>query len=149
MVNIRSATEDDYSTIHDVHMDSIKGMSSDERDSPDTDEWIENRTANDLLKEMAAEYFVVAEKNRQIVGFAALHFPKATITSVFVGSSHKHSGVGRALLRELERVAGLAGLPAVRLQAAGSAIDFYKKAGFKSIKESQKPRWAEMKKKLS
>jgi len=145
MINIRSATEDDCSVIHDVHMDSITGMSSDERESPDTDAWIEKRTVNDLLKEFANEYFVVAEKNGQIVGFAALHFQKATVTSVFVGSQHKRSGVGRALLRELERVAGLAGLPAVRLQAAGSAIDFYKKAGYKSVKESQKPRWAEMK----
>ena len=99
---------------------------------------------------MKAQSFVVAEAADQIVGFGALDIDKATVTSVFVDPGHARKGIGGAILKELESIARTAGLAAVKLQAAGHAISFYRKAGYLgNVQDETEPSWLAMTKDLS
>ena len=75
--------------------------------------------------------------------------PKTEITMVFVHPERQRSGIGRAILAELESIAGREGLDEVKLQATGTAIDFYLRAGYQSDPPVEPgAEWAIMKKKV-
>jgi GNAT superfamily N-acetyltransferase len=136
-VNIRPATEEDFDAIHAVHVASMKHLretapSADEKERKGVDAFIAKRCPADVAAEMRAQRFVVMEDDSGILGFGALHVPKAEITMVFVCPTHQRQGIGRALLAELESMASLAGLNEVQLRATGMAIGFYLKTGYQS-----------------
>ena len=90
-----------------------------------------------------------AGDGERIVGFAALDSARAEISSVFVDPCFHGSGVGRALVDELENVARADGLAEVTLRATGTAIVFYRKIGYATAEGCDtEPSWALMTKAL-
>jgi len=143
---LRNVLPDDVEDIHDVHIRSMRSIRDPVNDSPDTQKWIDERSPADLRAEMDRQYFVVAENEGRIIGFAALALPDQEIKSVFVDPRAMRLGVGRAMVSELERVARRKGLHGVRLMATGTAIGFYRRIGYRTVRGSDKPAWAEMRK---
>lgn len=75
------------------------------------------------------EAYVVAARAGRIVGYAALR--GSELTAVFVLPGEARRGAGAALVRRIERDARRAGVRALRVRAALSAIAFYRAQGFR------------------
>ena len=141
---IRRASDEDCDAILDIHR--LASMATRDGDAEDPVlEWLRDRRPEHYLADMRTQQFVVAADGETILGFAALDVAKATVVSVFVAPESMRRGIGSAMMAELERMARDAGLDELELQAAGGAIEFYKKLGYTG--ESDDPSWMEKKKK--
>ncbi|MHC5763297.1 GNAT family N-acetyltransferase, partial [Nostoc sp.] len=73
---------------------------------------------------------IVAEINGQIVGFGAIVVSNSELRAVYVSPSFGRSGVGTAILQELERLARERGLSELHLNASLNAEPFYQVNGY-------------------
>ena len=80
--------------------------------------------------------FVVAEAAERIVGFGELDVEHGQVKAVYVHPGHARRGIGRALLRELERIARVRGVAALWLDSSLNAVPFYRSEGFRESGES-------------
>ncbi|MFY3744960.1 GNAT family N-acetyltransferase [Anaeromyxobacter sp. Red801] len=83
------------------------------------------------------ERYLVAERGGRVAGYAA--WRGAELTAVFVRPSAAGRGVGAALVAAVERRARRAGVPALRVLAAGPAIGFYARLGFRPGRAARAP----------
>lgn len=95
--------------------------------SPITPSKIKAFADNSVVEE---ETRVVAEINSQIVGFGAIVVSNSELCAVYVSPSFGPSGVGTAILRELERLAREQGLSELHLNASLNAEPFYQVNGY-------------------
>ena len=102
------------------------------------------RSLNELYENLRD--FWVAEENKKICGSAAMHISwddLAEIKSLAVAKNKQHKGLGRALISACLNEARQLG--ARKVFALTYKPDFFKKFGFKKIKNSDLPHkiWAE------
>ncbi len=83
------------------------------------------------------ERYFVAELGGRVTGYAALRGDE--VSAVFVRPSAARAGIGTALLRHLEREALRAGVRALRVRAALSAVPFYEAMGFRGTRRIRVP----------
>jgi len=146
-LKVRPATRADCTDIYQVHINAMRRLQVTSPSGKGVDDYIDSRNPSVYAEEMETQQFVVVERDKQVVGFGALHVAKKEITMVFVNPAHQRNGVGRTVLRELEKRAREANLTGVHLQATGTAIEFYAATGYQSD-PPVKPgaAWAVMKK---
>jgi N-acetylglutamate synthase-like GNAT family acetyltransferase len=155
IVKIRPAREDDIEAIHAVHVRAMQHLretspQGTEQGQKGVDAYIAGRQPSDIAEEMHEQRFLVVENGTGILGFGALRVPKNEITMVFVSPQHQQTGIGRALLAELESIARRENLEVLQLQATGTAIEFYLKTGYQSDPPVEPGAdWALMKKQVS
>jgi GNAT superfamily N-acetyltransferase len=143
-------SNDDCVDIHRVQDRAIRGIQTGKPMGKDVAAYLEKREPDSCAKEMENECFVIVEDGEQVIGYGALHVPKNEITSVFVDPDHQRRGTGRIILTELEKLARRYGIEVVQLQATGTAILFYRAAGYQPDPPvGSDAEWAQMKKKLS
>lgn len=87
-----------------------------------------------LSKKMQSSYLVVALTDNKVVGTGSLDDNE--ITTVFVDPDHQKRGIGRTIMRELERYAKSQGLREVVLNSSITASGFYKKLDYALVEES-------------
>ncbi len=75
----------------------------------------------------------VAVKNNEIIGTASLK--KNVILSVFVNPAMHRKQIGKRLMRKIEQQAMKKGYKSVELPSSLTAFDFYKKLGYKKVRE--------------
>lgn len=146
--SIRAATPVDCAAILDVHRRSSMAARDSSPDDPVGD-WLSQRRPEHYRANMETQEFIVAAHGDVILGFASLDISKHTVVNVFVTPEHMRQGVGTAMLTELERMAVSAGLEEVELQAAGGAIEFYRKLGYRGRGDADDPSWLRMEKPLA
>jgi GNAT superfamily N-acetyltransferase len=81
--------------------------------------------------------FLVAECDRQIVGFGTLWF--YTVNALFVDPVFSRRGIGRQLLAALERYACARGSRFLEVTASLNAMPFYRACGFIPYAEQERP----------
>jgi ribosomal protein S18 acetylase RimI-like enzyme len=91
-------------------------------------------SAQQLEDDTQGEQIVVAEKCREVVGFASLWKPKSFLHHLHVHPSHHRQGIGSALLRHVLQLAE----SDVSLKCQidnGRALQFYRHHGFEETGE--------------
>jgi len=78
------------------------------------------------------QIFVAVEKEK-IIGTASIH--DDVILTVFVNPKIQGEGIGKKLMAKVENEAKKNGFKSVKLPSSITAIDFYKKLGYKKVKE--------------
>ena len=73
---------------------------------------------------------VVAEKDGNVVGWGSVHLEEGVLAATFVDPDHAGSGIGRAIVEELETAARAAGLETLVVPASLNAVGFYETLGF-------------------
>lgn len=84
---------------------------------------------------VAAGGAVLAEEAGALLGYAILIADSGEVDAVFVDPSSAGRGIGRALLRELERLAVACAAPPLHLYASLNAVRFYRSAGYLPIRD--------------
>lgn len=80
----------------------------------------------------------VAIKDNKIVGFGDFE-KKGEMTGLYVHKDYQNKGVGQRLLKMLERQALKIGMKEFKLSSTITALDFYKRQGYKVIRKSIHP----------
>jgi len=86
-----------------------------------------------ILKGARDGYTVVAETRGKIVATGSL--AGEAILRVFVDPAHQKQGLGRVVMKELEKHAAARGVQVVRLRALANAKNFYESLGYRTISQ--------------
>jgi GNAT superfamily N-acetyltransferase len=129
------ADASDIRGILDVHYAAVHGEPIDYYDEDVLDDWsplvTDERIANFAQRPQRQEEVVrVAEMDNAVVGFGILVPRLSEIRACYVLPRLARQGIGLALLSELERLAGQAGLDWLNLNAALNAEPFYLANGY-------------------
>ena len=132
MVNVRPATGADCENIYRIHVAAIRALPAGAQGKTGVERWLADQTPSVYARSMNEESFIVVELDDDIVAWGALSVPKQEITNVFVDPAFHRRKIGTAIIAQLESLAGGAGIKDVRLQATGTAIDFYIANGYRA-----------------
>jgi N-acetylglutamate synthase-like GNAT family acetyltransferase len=81
--------------------------------------------AHEEVIRSGAELVIIAEENRQILGFGAVISKTGELRAVYVGSFAKRSGMGMKILLELENLARQLELKELHMDSSLFAEAFY------------------------
>ncbi|CAH0121110.1 hypothetical protein PAE9249_03636 [Paenibacillus sp. CECT 9249] len=129
-MKIRAANEFDYPDLRKVYLESRRK----------TFHWAdtEEMSLEDFDKDTEGEFIILAEEDRQIIGFASLYLPDNFIHNLFVHPDFLGKGAGSLLLRaSVEKMK-----TPIRLKCVSEnqkAMKFYEKNGWKKVIEEGKP----------
>ncbi|MDZ8079330.1 MAG: GNAT family N-acetyltransferase [Nostoc sp. DcaGUA01] len=134
-IKVRCCLPSDAESVLKVHRAAIHGTASlcypkeiiQDWASPITPSKIKAFADNTVIGE---ETRIVAEINGQIVGFGAIVVSNSELRAVYVSPSFGRSGVGTAILQELEHLARERGLSELHLNASLNAEPFYQVNGY-------------------
>jgi len=130
---VRPATEEDVADVLDVHVASIRAFGPATYDDEQVDAWAHRPLGDVSFRESVRNEttdIVVAEHEGEVAGFGRVKVDDGTVTAVYVHPGHARTGVGSALLADLESRAAAAGQATLRLRASLNAVPFYERAGY-------------------
>jgi len=143
-VVIREAVPDDSEDVRDVHLASIMELGGQRYDNTQVEAWAHDRDPDEYPITSGETYFLVAERNDQIVGFGQMK-PEADeyfestvggeITAVYVRPSVSRQGIGTRIYTELEDEARRRGVTSLGLWASLNAVPFYEAQGYQRVTE--------------
>jgi len=130
---VRPATDGDVADVLDVHVASIRAFGPATYDDEQVDAWAHRPLGVASFRESVrneSTAIVVAERDGEVAGFGRIRLDDGTVTAVYVHPDHARTGVGSALLADLESRADAAGQPTLTLRASLNAVPFYERAGY-------------------
>lgn len=139
MIKIREILESDF----DDAVSCIK-RSVDISNRPDYPKKVidyqlyEHYTLDWIKSTKKEKYFIIALLNDQIVGTGALKGNE--IQNMFVDPDFQCKGIGKTLINHLESYARDLGFKSIKLNSSITAINFYRKLGYK-IEEEEIVEW--------
>ncbi|WP_435358609.1 GNAT family N-acetyltransferase [Haloarchaeobius sp. DFWS5] len=148
-MHVRTATAEDASAIRRVHRDAILELGPEAYSDRQVEAWaggVDDAEDADYAAVITDDSmaYIVAEIDDEVVAFGSLcvDAPEdygasvdGEVTGVYVHSSVARSGVGTAVITELERRAQDHGLGAVGLEASLNAVPFYEAHGYERVRE--------------
>lgn len=144
-MEIREATPDDVEAIREVHAESIVGLGPEAYSEEQVEAWAAGCESADYAVAIESDdiRFVVAERD-DVQGFGSLSFGTpdgyeasvdAEVTGVYVRPSAVRTGIGSAILDDLERNARERGARTLGLSASLNAVPFYAACGYERVRE--------------
>lgn len=96
------------------------------------DAWLKNKTPETFRSWIQSEslYCVVVEEGSKIVGFGMSATGQVLLN--YVTSATRFRGAGKAMLESIELHAVATGVPELRLESTRTALEFYRRNGYKS-----------------
>jgi putative acetyltransferase len=134
---IRTATTDDATALSALIQNAVR--TSNARDYPQAiiELICENFTQDMVIEKMAQRDVFVAVRDHVIVGTISLGDGK--LHSMFVEPRLQGEGIGRCLVKHLERHAVSRGLSVLRLSSSITAKLFYEKLGYELVQFEERP----------
>ena len=131
--HVRAAKEEDAEAACEVLRRSItECCSADHNDAPtQLAPWLENKTPENVRQWIVdpRNCAVVAESHGDVIGIAMM-FVSGEVTLCYLVPEARFTGIGKALLAELESKASALGLIELRLNSTKTAHAFYLRNGF-------------------
>lgn len=138
---VRVATPEDAEALPDLHSDAVEAFGPDSYDTEQVAYWASRgeRSADDYPVHEPGEHFTVCVRNDEVAGFGHLAVQAGAVHAVYVHPEHARSGVGSALLAELEGFARASGVESLDLQSSLNAVEFYEQAGYDRLGDGESP----------
>lgn len=138
ILTIRAANPDDIAEIQRVNIASIRILCASAYTASEIAMLISLSDPVRFSQQFAAgSKFLVAVKQGCVCGTGAVNPDKSLLASLFVDPGHAGSGIGSALLSELESLASVAGIRMLKVNASLNARNFYQKHGYETCGEGQ------------
>ena len=137
-IDIRQATVEDLPEITALFRDTIREVNSKDYSEKQIEIWSEG--ANDLDKwkdRINKMYFLVAESNNAIVGFAYLKNGNY-FDGLFIHKDYQRLGIASKLLRIIESQVMMEGFDEIRSDVSISALPFFENRYFEVINKQKK-----------
>lgn len=100
-------------------------------DAPTISLWLANKTAENMRRWIAQTHVFVATEHGRIVGVGAIT-KSGEITLNYISPDMRFRGIGKLLLRRMERQASELGVRTITLQSSLTALRFYDSAGYRT-----------------
>jgi putative acetyltransferase len=132
---IRRARPEDAVRIRNCHSASIRGLCANDYSARQIAAWT-NRKADSYRRAMAAgEAMYVAQAGDRIAGFSAT--VDGEIRAVYVHPRFGGLGIGKTLLRAVEKAAAKAGFVSAKLSSTLTAHSFYRALGYRTLRKTE------------
>jgi putative acetyltransferase len=133
-VSVREMRTEDAHAFLEAHHAAVRELASADYSSKVIEAWAPRPITAEHVAFVRSnpdrEYRLVAESEDRIVGIGCLAAQKDEILACYVAPSASRSGVGSAILRELERVAEGRGALLLELDSSLTAEPFYRNRGY-------------------
>ncbi len=132
-MNIRVFSETDAEELSRVILETLYVSNSRDYSKAILDKRAPKYSPHRLIEKAKTRYVLVAEEKGKIIGTAQLD--KDNIKAMFVHPSMQGKGVGKALVNCIEVEARRRGIDKIIGDSSLTAVNFYRKLGFKIGKE--------------
>lgn len=137
-MQIRKFRLSDAAELARLHRGTIRGVNVRDYPPKHIAVWSGRVSARRFRESAKDKIRYVAIENNKIVGFGDF-YKKGELTALYIHKSYQGKGVGQRLLKVLERKALIMGIKEFKLSSTITALDFYKKQGYKVIRKSVHP----------
>ena len=130
MMNIRFATKKDIPAIKELFRSTILSVNLKDYPSEQVECWAARGEDASVWEERINEqYFIRAEENDTILGFAALKL-SGYLNSMFVHRDYQGKGVASLLLKKIEEYARMKDISEITADVSITAQPFFSKKGY-------------------
>lgn len=130
MMNIRFATKKDIPAIKELFGSTILSVNLKDYTSEQVECWAARGEDVSVWEERISEqYFILAEENNAILGFAALKL-SGYLNSMFVHKDYQGKGIATFLLKKIEEYARLKDISEITADVSITAQPFFSKKGY-------------------
>lgn len=138
---IRNMRPDDARAFLEVHHAAVRAIAARDYPSDVIEAWAPLPVTEAAVERVRAneddEYRLIAEIDGQVVGIGALVISSGELRACYVTPKVGRSGVGTALVREIERVARERGLTFLEVDSSITAEPFYTLLGYEAVEYGQ------------
>lgn len=131
--HIRTATESDADDICRIFRDSVRQMGRVCYTSAQTDVWAGGISPEICLARIQTGQVIIAEVEGEPAGWAQFDPSTGEVDMLYVSPEHARRGIGTALMRRIEQIAGEQGIIRLHLRASLNAVPFYRQMGFTEV----------------
>lgn len=132
-MEIRRAAQKDIAAIRQLFTETILSVNTADYSRGQAQCWASKGEGDEVWKErIATQYFIVAEEDNVITGFAALK-SGGYLNSLFVHKDRQRMGVASALLAEVERHAAGQEMESITADVSITAKPFFLKKGYRVL----------------
>ena len=132
---VREMCPEDARTFLEVHRASVRGLAAGNYPATVIEAWaplpITDITVESFLVNTDREIRLLAEREGEIIGIGALVVEKSELRACYVLPAAARTGIGSAIVREIERIARRKGLVVLRLIASVNSELFYLAQGYR------------------
>jgi N-acetylglutamate synthase-like GNAT family acetyltransferase len=132
-MRIRKFKKEDARKVSDLIRKCLREVNSKDYSKKVIDFMISHFSPKTIIANSEKRKIFVAVEKEKIIGTASIH--DDVILTVFVNPKIHGKGIGRKLMMKVENEAKKNGFKSVKLPSSITAIDFYKKLGYKKVKE--------------
>ena len=136
MIKIRKFKKGDERKLSYLNRKCIITINSKDISKKETEVLHDYFTPSQILRDSHRQKIFVAEYNGKIAGTATMDGD--WIRAVFVNPTYHGKGIGTKLIKYIENLIKRNGFRSVSLNSSPSAENFYKKLGYKKVKEIHK-----------
>jgi putative acetyltransferase len=135
---IRQATEADLPEITALFRNTVTAVNTKHYNAKQIEIWasVANETSK-WLERIAEHYFIVAENDTEIVGFAYLK-NGYYLDGLFAHKDYLRQGVASALLRTIESQVMVEDFPEIRSDVSITALPFFENKYYEIVKKQKK-----------
>lgn len=134
-MNIRFASPKDIPAIKELFRSTIISVNSRDYTSEQVECWAAKGEDTNIWEERINEqYFIIAEENNTILGFAALKL-SGYLNSMFVHKDYQGKGVASFLLKKIEEYALLKDISEITADVSITAQPFFSKKGYVIVEQ--------------
>ena len=133
-IKVRKMLTEDARTFLEVHHAAVRGIAAKDYSLAVVEDWapipVTERDVERFLANPDDEIRSVAEIDGKIVGIGCLVVANCELRACYVAPEAARNGVGSALVREIERIAGDRGLAYLQMDLSVTAEPFYLHHGY-------------------
>lgn len=132
-LSIRSVRPSDLKEIQKLFVDTISTICKDDYSPEQIKAWTSSvENTQRWTNKLNTQYFLVAELNHKIAGFASLENSNY-VDFLYVHKDHQRQGIANILYAEIEKEAIKRNAPVLNSDVSKTARRFFEKKGFKTI----------------
>ena len=132
---IRRLREQDAQAVSELIITTIRISNTRDYPAEMMEELVKTQTAEHVLQRASWTHFYVAEENGTVIGCGAIgpywgKEDESSLFSIFVHPEHQGKGIGKAIVRALERDEFALRAKRIEIPASITGLPFYLKLGY-------------------
>lgn len=132
---IRRLREQDAQAVSELIITTIRISNTRDYPAEMMEELVKTQTAEHVLQRASWTHFYVAEENGTVIGCGAIgpywgKEDESSLFSIFVHPEHQGKGIGKAIVRTLERDEFALRAKRIEIPASITGLPFYLKLGY-------------------